>query len=35
MMDFCLFPNLKTNLRGRNFRSNEGIIDAFDEYFGD
>ena len=27
-----LFPNLKTNLHGRNFRSNEGIKDAVDEY---
>ena len=24
--DICLFPNLKTNLRGRNFGSNEGVI---------
>ena len=30
--DFCLFPYLKTNLPGRNFGSNEGIIDAVDEY---
>ena len=30
-----LFPNLKTNLHGRNFGSNEGIIDAVDEYLGD
>ena len=29
--DFCLFRNLKTNLCG----SNEGIIDAIDEYLGD
>ena len=28
--DFHLFPNLKTNIRGRNFRSNGGIIDAVD-----
>ena len=33
--DFCLFPNLKTNLRGRNFGSNEGVIDAVNEYLGD
>ena len=33
--DFYLFPNLKTNLRGRNFGSNEGVIDAVDEYLGD
>ena len=31
--DFCLFPNLKTNLCGRNFGSTIGIIDAVDEYF--
>ena len=30
--DFYLFPNLKTNLRGRNFGSSEGVIDAVDEY---
>ena len=30
-----MFPNLKTNLRGRNFGSNEGVINAVDEYFGD
>ena len=28
-------PNLKTNLHGRNFASNEGIIDAVNEYLGD
>ena len=33
--DFYLFPKLKTNLRGRNFRSNEGVIDAVNEYLGD
>ena len=32
---FNLFPNLKTNLRGRNFGSNEGIIDAVDKYLED
>ena len=26
-----LFPNMKTNLPGRKFGSNEGIIDAVDE----
>ena len=30
--EVCLFPNLKTNLCGGNFRSNEGDIDAADEY---
>ena len=34
LSNFCLFPNLKTNLHGRNFGSNEGIIDAVDEYLG-
>ena len=29
-----LFPSLKTNLRGRNFGSNEGVIHAIDEYLG-
>ena len=33
-LDFCLFPNLKTNLSGRNFGSNEGIIDAVDAVGG-
>ena len=28
--DFCLFPNLKTNLRDRNFGSDEGFLDAED-----
>ena len=32
--DFYLFPNLKTILRVRNSGSNEGVIDAVDEYFG-
>ena len=31
---FCLFPNLKTNLIGRNFGSNEGIIDTVEKYLG-
>ena len=31
-LDFCLFPNLKTNLCGRNFGSNEGVIDFVEEY---
>ena len=33
--DIYLFPNLKTNFRGRNLGSNEGVIDAADEYLGD
>ena len=33
--DFYLFPNLKSNLRHRNFGNNEGTIDAVDEYLGD
>ena len=33
--DFFLFPNLKTNLHGRNFESNEDVIDEVNEYFGD
>ena len=32
--DFYLFPKLKTNLRSRNFGSNEGVIDAVNEYLG-
>ena len=32
--EFCLFPKLKTNLRGRNFGSNEGVIDAVNECIG-
>ena len=35
LSDFYLFPNLKTNLNGRNFGSNEGVIDAVDGYLGD
>ena len=29
------FPNLKTNPPDMNYGSNEGIIDAVDEYLGD
>ena len=32
--DFYLFSNLNINLRGRNFGSNECVIDAADEYLG-
>ena len=31
---FCLFPNLIINLRGENFRRNESIIHAANEYLG-
>ena len=34
-LNFYLFPNLKTNLCCKNFGSNEGIINAVDEYLGD
>ena len=33
--DFFLFPCLKTKLRGKNFGSNEGVIDAVDEHLED
>ena len=33
--EFYLFPKLKTNLRDRNFGSNESVIDAVNEYLGD
>ena len=32
--DFYLFPNLNTHLRGTQYRSNEGIIEAVNEYLG-
>ena len=32
--DIYLFSKLKINIRGRNFGSNEGVIDAVDEYLG-
>jgi histone-lysine N-methyltransferase SETMAR len=31
--DFHLFPKLKTKLRGRRFGSNEGVMEAFNEFF--
>ena len=34
-LDFYLFPNLKTNLHGKSFGSNEDVLDAVDEYLGD
>ena len=33
--DFYLFPKLKSNLRGTQFGSNEGIIAAVNEYLED
>ena len=33
--DFHLFPNLKSFLAGKRFRSNEEVIDAVDGYFED
>ena len=30
--DFYLFPNLKSNLRGTQFGSTEGVIAAMNEY---
>ena len=32
-LDFVLFQNVKTNLRGRNFGSNEGVIDQEEGFF--
>ena len=33
--DFCLFPKLKSHLRGTQFGSNEGIIEAENKYLWD
>jgi hypothetical protein len=33
--DFYLFPKLKTKLRGRRFGSNEGVMEAVNEFFED
>jgi histone-lysine N-methyltransferase SETMAR len=33
--DFYLFPKLKTKFRGRRFESNEGVMEAVNEYFED
>ena len=33
--DFYLFPKLKSNLRGTQFRRNEGVIAAVNEYLED
>ena len=33
--DFYLFPNLKSHLHGTQYGSNEGIIEAVNEYLRD
>ena len=33
--DFYLFPNLKSHLHGTQYGSNEGVIEAVNEYLGD
>ena len=33
--DFCLFPKLNSHLRGTQYGSNEGIIEAVNKYLGD
>ena len=33
--DFCLFPKLKSHLRGTQYGSNEGIIEAVNDYLRD
>jgi hypothetical protein len=33
--DFYLFPKLKTKLRGRRFGSNQGVMEALNEFFED
>ena len=33
--DFYLFPKLKSNRRGTQYGSNEGFIEAVNEYLGD
>ena len=33
--DFYLFPKLKSHLRGTQYGSDEGIIEAVNEYLGD
>ena len=35
LSDFYLFPKLKSHLRGTQFGSNEGVIEAVNEYLGD
>ena len=33
--DFYLFPKLKSHLRGTQYGSDEGVIEAVNEYLGD
>ena len=33
--DYYLFQKLKSHLRGTQYESNEGVIEAVNEYFGD
>jgi hypothetical protein len=33
--DIYLFPKMKKRLRGRRFESNEGVIEAVNEFFAD
>ena len=33
--DYFLFPNLKKDIRGRHFRSNEEVVAAVEEWVGD
>ena len=35
LSDFYLFPKLKSHLRGTQYGSNEGVIEAVNEYLGD
>ena len=35
LSDLCPFPKLKSNLRGTQFGSNEGVIEAANEYLED
>ena len=34
-IDYFLFPNLKKDIRGRHFRSNEEVVAAVEEWVGD
>ena len=35
LSDFCLFPKLKSHLRGTHYRSCEGVMEAVNEYLMD
>ena len=35
LADYFLFPNLKKDIRGRHFRSNEEVVAAVEEWVGD